>query len=219
MRLTRSLSALGTLLALGVALAACSPPAAAPATTSTPAGNTPAGSSTAAATAPAQPTTAPKATVEGGGEGGVESALVTYSDAAQGFAISHPGNWTQDTAVTQGVRFVGGDNSMTLEFVKPPSGTDAMTYAKNDVAAVSAAFPGFKQLSLAPSTEVQNAIILGYEATGTSTVTGKSFGAHDERYYMPLVDGRIAILTVAGPAANYDREGVRDIALTFKTTK
>ena len=39
------------------------------------------------------------------------------------------------------------------------------------------------------------------------------------RSYMPLADGRLAILTVTGPTKQYDREGVRDIALTFKTTK
>jgi hypothetical protein len=158
--------------------------------------------------------------VEGGGETtGVEAALVTYSDAAQGFAIGHPGPWTQDTSVTNGVKFVGGSTSMTLEFVIPPAGTDAMTYAKSDVAAVTAAFPGFKQINLAASTEVKDAIILGFSADGTSAVTGKAFTAHNERYYMPLSGGRIAILTVVSPENLYDREGVRDIALTFKATK
>lgn len=156
---------------------------------------------------------------EGGGEGGVEAALVTYSDATQGFAIGHPGPWTQDITFTNGVKYAGGDDWMTLEFVTPPAGTDATTYAQNDVAAVTAAFPGFKQVNLEASTEVKNAIILGFTADGTSAVTGKAFTAHNERYYMPLADGRIAILTVVGPENHYDREGVRDIALTFKVTK
>lgn len=159
---------------------------------------------------PAQP-------VGEGGEGGVEAALVTYSDSAQGFAIGHPSTWSQDAAFTNGVKYVGGDDWMTLEFVP---GTDAMTYAQNDIAAVSAAFPGFKQLGdITASTEVKNAIILGFTADGTSAVTGKTFTAHNERYYMPLADGRIVILTVVSPENHYDREGVRDIALTFKVTK
>ncbi|MEP7136069.1 MAG: hypothetical protein ABI904_14155 [Chloroflexota bacterium] len=156
---------------------------------------------------------------ENGGEGGVEAALVTYSDSAQGFAIGHPGPWTQDTSITKGVKFVGGDDYMTLEFVTPPAGTDAITYAQSDVSAVSASLTNFKQLSLAPSTEVKNAIILGFTADGKSAVTGKTFTAHNEIYYMPLADGRIAVLTVVGPENHYDREGVRDIALTFKVTK
>lgn len=154
---------------------------------------------------------------ETGGEGGVEAALVTYSDSAQGFAIGHPGTWSQDTTFTNGVKLVGGDDWMTLEFV---NGTDAMAYAKNDIAAVSAAFTGFKQLGdITTSTEVKNAIIMGFTSDGKSTVTGKTFTAHNERYYMPLADGRIAILTVVSPENHYDREGVRDIALTFKVTK
>jgi len=153
---------------------------------------------------------------ETGGEGGVEAALVTYSDAAQGFSIGHPGPWTQDTTFTNGVKFVGGDDWMTLTFVTPPAGTDVMTYAQNDVAAISSSFPGFAQLSLATSTEVNNAVVLGFTANGTSTVTGKTFTAHNERYYIGLSDGRIAVLTVVGPDNHYDREGVRDIALTFK---
>ena len=154
-----------------------------------------------------------------GGEGGAEAALVTYSDAKQNFSIAHPGPWTQDKAITKGVKFVGGDDSLTLEFVTPPAGVDAMTYAKNDVAAVTAAFPGFKQVGLAASTEVKNAIVLGFQANGTSIVTGKTYSARGDRYYMPLTDGRIAVLTVIGPDNLYDREGVRDIALTFKLSK
>jgi hypothetical protein len=154
---------------------------------------------------------------ETAGEGeGVEAALVTYADAAQGFVISHPAPWTQDTTFTNGVKYAGGDDWMTLEFVTPPAGTDAMTYAKDDVPAVTSAFPGFQQIDLKASDEVQNAIILGFTADGVSAVTGKPFTAHNERYYMPLADGRIAILTVVGPENHYDREGVRDIALTFK---
>ncbi len=156
---------------------------------------------------------------ENSGEGGVEAALVSYSDATQGFSIGHPGTWTQDTSIINGVKYVGGDDWMTLEFVTPAAGTDAMTYAQNDVAAVTAAFPGFKQLSLQASTEVKDAIILGFTANGTSAVTSKTFTTHSERYYMPLADGRIAILTVVGPENHYDREGVRDIALTFRVSK
>ena len=144
------------------------------------------------------------------------SKLVTFTDSSQGFSIGHPGTWTQDPAFTPGVKFSGGDSYMTLEFVTPPTGTDGMTFAQSDVTAVTAAFPGFKQLSLAASKEVKNAVILGYSADGTSAVTGKTFTAHNERYYISLSDGRIAVLTVAGPDNLYDREGVRDIALTFK---
>ncbi len=173
-----------------------------------------------AACGTASKTSSTTAPVTEGGESGVEAALVTYSDSAQGFAIGHPGTWSQDTTFTNGVKFTGGDDWMTLEFVMPPTGTDAKTYAQNDVPAVTSAFPGFKQVGdITASTEVKNAIILGFTSDGTSSITGKAFTAHNERYYMPLADGRIAVLTVYGPDNHYDREGVRDIALTFKLTK
>jgi len=153
------------------------------------------------------------------GEGGVENALVTYSDSTQGFAIGYPSPWTQDKSFTNGVKFAGGDDYFTLEFVTPSTGTDSITYAQSDIAAVTAMFPGFKQIDLKASTEVKEAIILGFNADGKSSVTGKTFTAHNERYYMPIADGRIAILTVVSPENHYDSEGVRDIALTFKLLK
>jgi hypothetical protein len=203
------------MLILALALTACAGNAPAPVTQNA----VPTAKTVSSAAPTAQPAVNNGEGGTGGGEGGVEAALVTYADAAQGFAIGHPGPWTQDTSAKTGVTFMGGDDSMTLEFVTPAAKTDAAAYAQQDVAAVQAAFPGYKQLSLAPSTEVANAVILGFEANGVSKVTGKAFTAHNERYYMPLADGRIAVLTVAGPANHYDREGVRDIALTFKVTK
>lgn len=203
----RSLTGAALVGALALALAAC---AGAPATQPVP---------TAVSAQPA-PTVAAQSAVggEAGGEGGVEAALVTYQDAAQHFAIGRPGPWTQDPSVTDGVRFNGGDDFMRLQFVTPPAGADAMAYAKQDAAAAAKEFPGFTQVGLAPSTEVDKAIVLGFTAQGTSAVTGKSYQARGDRYYIPQTDGRIAVITVLGPASHYDREGVRDIALTLKVT-
>ncbi len=200
----RTRTTLFTLLVFVLTLTACGAPA-----TLAPTGN----KTGSQATLPAV------ANGENGGEGGVEAALVTYSDASQGFAIGHPGPWTQDTSFTNGVKFVGGDDWMKLEFVMPPAGTNAMAYAQSDVAAVTAAFSGFKLIDVHASTEVQNAIVMGFTSDGKSAVTGKAFTAHNERYYMPLADGRIAVLTVYGPKNHYDQQGVRDIALTFQLTK
>lgn len=179
--------------------------------------------SASSASAPVVTTPAPAVqptTVAGeGGEGGVEAALVTYSDTSQHFAIGHPGPWTQDTSVTDGVQFNGGDDRMRLDLVTPAAGVDPIAYAQQDLVALPDAFPGFKQVGLAPSTELKGAVVLGFEAQGSSAVTGKAYTARGDRYYMPLPDGRLAVLTVVGPANHYDREGVRDIALTFQLTQ
>ena len=162
-------------------------------------------------------TTAAAGEVAGVEGGGGEAALVTYADAAQGFAIDYPKPWTKDPAMTDGVKFVG-DGTFTLVFVKPTM-NDVMAFATADAKTFAASQPGYKQVGLAASTEVTNAVVLGFEATGRSNVTGKTFAARGDRYYIPLKDGRIAVFTVISPVKNYDREGIRDMALTLKVTK
>lgn len=154
-----------------------------------------------------------------GGEGGVEAALVSYSDAGQKFSIGYPGPWSRDPVFKGAVKFSGGDDSMTLEFVKLDAGMSIETYAANDAKALAASVPGFKSLGIAASRDIRSAVILGFEAAGTSVVTGKSYVAHDERYYIAEPDGRLAVLTLMGPSRNYDREGFRDIALSLRIKK
>ena len=167
----------------------------------------------------AAPTDAPAApTNETGGEGGGgEAPLVTYADAGQGFAIDYPKPWTQDPAVKDGVKF-DGDGTMSLVFVKATAKA-VMAFATTDAPTFAATQPSYKQIGLDASTEVENAVVLAFETTGTSNVTGKTYKARGDRYYIALKDGRIAVLTVTSPVKNYDREGVRDIALTLKVTK
>jgi hypothetical protein len=150
-----------------------------------------------------------------GGEGG----LVTYTDAAQHFSIELSGSWTQDTSVSNGVKFVGGEDSLVLEFRSLPASSDLLSYVQQDATTLGATFPGFQQVTLAPSTEVQKAVVLGFESDSTSAVTGKTYRARSDRFYIQLVDRRLAVLTVSGPTNHYDREGVRDIALTLKVTR
>ena len=163
-------------------------------------------------------TDAPTVGKEAGGEGGGgEAALVTYADATQGFAIDYPKPWTQDPTVKEGVKF-DGDGTMSLTFVKA-NPKEVMAFATTDVKPFSASLPSFKQVGLDASTEVQNSVVLGFETNGISNVTGKTYAARGDRYYIALKDGRIAVVTVISPAKRYDREGIRDIALTLKVTK
>lgn len=154
-----------------------------------------------------------------GGEGGVEAALVTYSDASQKFSIGHPGPWSRDSAFKGAVKFAGGDDSMTLELIQLEAGMSITSYAEHDAKTLASSVQGFRSLGIAASRDIRSAIILGFEASGSSLVTGKSYTAHDERYYIPEPDGRVAVLTLMGPARNYDREGFRDIALSLRIKK
>lgn len=150
-----------------------------------------------------------------GGAGG-EGSFTTYTDARQKFSVRRPSTWTQDTVTTNGAKFVGGDDVLAVEFPTAPGGTDLMTYAKNDASTFSKTLPGFKQVTFAPSTEVANAVVLGFESSGTSAVTGKTYTARGDRYYIQMPDGRVATLTMNGPGNHYDREGIRDTALSLK---
>lgn len=150
-----------------------------------------------------------------GGEGGIEQALVTYTDAKAGLSVGHPGTWSQDTAFMEGLRFIGGDDAMTVVIQALPAGIDIRGFAQKDATVIGKDFSGYKQLGIKASKDIKGAWILGFEAQGTSIVTGKTYKSHDERYYIPLKGGRIGMVTVTGPANHYDLEGVRDIALTL----
>ncbi len=144
--------------------------------------------------------------------------MVIYSNPQLGFSFERPSTWRQDTTVKDGVRFTGVDESMTLVFVKPNT-KDLMAYASSDARQFAASQPNYKQAGLAKSTEVANAVLLGFQTTGTSQVTGKAYPARGDRYYVALKDGRIAVLTVTTSARNYDGQGIRDMVLSLKITR
>ena len=162
-------------------------------------------------------TDTPVAGSEVGEGGGGEAALVTYADPVQGFSIGYPKPWSKDSTLKEGVKF-DGDGTMTVAFVMT-STKDVMTFVASDIQAFPASLSSFKQVGLNASSEVPNSVVLGFETNGISNVTGKTYAARGDRYYISLKDGRIAILTVISPVKSYDREGIRDIALTLKVTK
>lgn len=219
MNLKRYSLILGLAFIAALTLSACGGSAAVsnPSAQATPNGSSSSANPPAQSNSPAAPALGGEAPAAGEA-GGVEAALVVYNDAAQHFTIAHPGNWSQDPSVTSGVKFKGGDEIMQLQFVTLKGG-DAMAYARQDTTALAAAYPGFKLIGIAASTDMSNTIIQGFEADGKSAVTGKTYRARGDRYYMTLPDGRLALLTIVGPTSNYDPQGVRDIALTLKVTR
>ena len=150
-----------------------------------------------------------------GGEGGVEAALVTFRDAKAGISIGHPGTWSRDASFSNGIRFVGGDDTLDVRVLSDSGGTDIKTFAQNNETALSREYSSFKLIALKASPEIRGAWIVGFEASDKSQITGKPFTAHNERYFIPLKGHRVGVVTVTGPANHYDREGIRDIALTL----
>ena len=154
---------------------------------------------------------------EAGGEAGGEAALVSATDPASGLAFQHPGTWTKTS--DRPIAFSGQDEYVSLE-VRPLTG-DVLAAAKADGAAVQTANPGYKSAAtIALSKEVKSSAVSSYEwDLAKSAVTGKPVHERADRYYIDLGNGKMAILTGSSPATRFDREQVRDIALSVKVAK
>ena len=145
-----------------------------------------------------------------------DEALVTYNSPDGAFLFRKPKSWTEAKDKNGNVRFAGRDAFVGVE-LKANAGTDAMAFATKDKAAVATDFAGYKEVSLKASTEVKNAVVLSFEwDAGKSTVTGKPVRARVDRYYIPASGGRMAVMTGSEPASGFDRETIRDVALSVK---
>lgn len=148
------------------------------------------------------------------GESGGEVPLAAFNDPSSKVSISYPSTWqkTSDDPLT----FTGQDEFLKIE-IRQNGGTDPLTVAKADLGSVEADAPGFKLSSIAASTEVKNSAVISYTwELPSSAVTGKPVAERADTYFIDLGDGRMAVLTGSSPKANFDREQVRDIALTMK---
>jgi hypothetical protein len=153
----------------------------------------------------------------GGAEGGGEVALVSVTDPATKLVFKYPATWTRTSESP--LTFSGQDEYISVE-VRPLSGGDVLAAAKADEAAVKALALNYKPVSVAVSTEVKDSAVTSYEwDLAKSAVTGKPVHERADRYYINLGNGQIAILTGSSPAARFDREQVRDIALTVQVSK
>ena len=151
------------------------------------------------------------------GEAGGEAALVSVTDPATKLAFKHPASWTRTSEGP--LTFTGQDEYVSLE-VRPLAAADVLAAAKADDGAVKSAAPGYKGVGLAASTEVKNSAVASYEwDLAKSAVTGKPVHQRADRYYINLGNGQMAILTGSSPSARFDREQVRDIALTVQVAK
>ena len=156
------------------------------------------------------------ATGEGAGKGG-ETALVKYTDTATKLTWQRPATWTKTS--NSPATFSGQDEYLSVE-VRPLAGSDPLAAAKADEAAVTAATTGYKLLTIAASKEVKNSAVMSYEwDLARSAVTGKPIHLRADRYYINLGNGQVAVLTESAPSTRFDREQVRDIALTVAVTK
>lgn len=145
-----------------------------------------------------------------------DEALVTYTAANGAYSFQHPKSWTEGTSKSGGIQFAGRDAFVAVDVISAAGG-DVTAFVTQDKAKVEKSHKSYSEISLKASTEVQDAVILTFEwDAGDSTVTGKPVHAHVDRYYIPVSGGRIAIMTGSEPASLFDRETIRDVALSVK---
>lgn len=140
---------------------------------------------------------------------GVEQALQVWKDTDQGFTVQYPGGWTVDKESKAAAAFHGANGAMTVDIV--------VTEATPEVAGASLPPPplaSYQKAGWSASTEVRGAWVLSFKGRGLSSVTGKPVDLQGDRYVLP---GRhsVVVITVWDATRLYDREGIRDIALSF----
>lgn len=149
---------------------------------------------------------------EGGGGG--ETAL-RYTDARYGYSIDAPGpmraraDGTAETA--------SGEERLSVSVVALPSGSDALAYARRDLA-TAASSPGYRLRLDARAFAVGGlpGAKLAYSwVNGTSQVTGKPNDLMTVRYYVPH-GAQLAVIVYSIPLGQYDPQGADDVAGTFR---
>lgn len=152
-----------------------------------------------------------------GSENTGDAVFTAYKDNTTKLNFQYPNSWTKTS--DRPLTFSGQDEFVSVQLRPLPAGGDVLAAARADEAAVKSNAPGYKRISIAPSTEVTKSAVISYEWDITkSAVTGKPIHERADRYYIDLGNGQMAVLTGSSPSSRFDREQVRDMALTVKVT-
>jgi len=191
--LRRSLPVILVLASLSV-LAACGPTSAGTAATPADQGNTTAG-----------------------GEAGTGTETsIAYTDAAHHYRISGPGRMTANPDGT--ASFIGPVERLEVAIVDGPRAADPMALANSDLSALKTSATDFRQVQSPASVTVSGhrSIKFVYQWTaGTNAVTGKANQLVTARYYITKDATRLAVVSYASAANQYDPQGADDVANTF----
>jgi hypothetical protein len=192
-RPSRSLPAILVLAVLGV-LAACGP------------------SSPGTAAAPAE-----QGTPQAGGEPGTGSEVsILFTDPGHRYHISGPGRMTANADGT--ASFIGPVERLEVAVVDGTPAGDPMALAKADFAALKTSATDFRQVQAPTVVTVSGhrTIKFVYQWTaGTNAVTGKPNQLITARYYITKDAARLAVVSYASAANQYDPQGADDVANTF----
>jgi hypothetical protein len=139
-----------------------------------------------------------------------EFTLTDFRDAARGLSFKRPTSWTQDSSFKDGVRFVGGDEWLTLQVIDSKQTPEQYTS--------SFVVPSLEtKIGIKPFKQGKfSASVLSSSTKGQSSVTGKATDLLTDRWVFAPKLGKLVILTVTGPKKVFDWEGNRDMALSVR---
>jgi hypothetical protein len=155
-------------------------------------------------------------TTAGGETGGGTEVSIAYTDAAHHYRISGPGRMTANPDGT--ASFIGPVERLEVAIVDGSRAADPMALASSDLSALKTTAKDFRQVQAPAAVTVSGhrTIKFVYQwSAGTNAVTGKANQLVTARYYVTKDATRLAVVSYASAANQYDPQGADDVANTF----
>ncbi len=164
-------------------------------------------------TAPTSAEGTPQAGAEAGA--GTETSIA-YTDTMHRYRISGPGRMTANADGT--ASFIGPVERLEVAIVDGTRAAEPMALAQADLNALKTTATDFRQIQAPAAVTVSGhrTIKFVYQWTaGTNAVTGKANQLITARYYIARDSTRLAVVSYASAANQYDPQGADDVANTF----
>jgi hypothetical protein len=159
-------------------------------------------------------TTADQANTQEAGAGGEVS--LAYTDTLHRYRISGPGRMTANADGS--ASFIGPVERLEVAIVDGTRAADPMALANADLSTLKTTATDFRQVQASAAVTVSGhrTIKFVYQWTaGTNAVTGKANVLITARYYVTKDATRLAVVSYASAANQYDPQGADDVANTF----
>jgi len=152
-------------------------------------------------------------TQEAGGGGEVS---IAYTDALHRYRISGPGRMAANADGS--ASFIGPVERLEVAIVDGTRAADPMALANADLSRLKTTATDFRQVQAPAAVTISGhrSVKFVYQWTaGTNAVTGKANVLITARYYVTKDATRLAVVSYASAANQYDPQGADDVANTF----
>lgn len=158
-----------------------------------------------------------QANTQAGGEaGGGGEISIAYTDALHRYHISGPGRMTANADGS--ASFIGPVERLEVAIVDGTRAADPMALANADLSRLKTTATDFRQMQAPAAVTISGhrSVKFVYQWTaGTNAVTGKANVLITARYYVTKDATRLAVVSYASAANQYDPQGADDVANTF----